>query len=748
MMNKVQKISNNQILVFIVSLACFFIAAVFGWEKLHFGFNFIDEGYHMTEAWRLTAGDHYFIDKFTGALNFSPFINSIFFRVYPNLTLLGFRELQYIFTMCSLVLLSVALYRIERQYWHLPLIFSIFAFTGLDPIGMISNLYYQTYPNLFITIHLSLLLLGIIQDSVIIRRALLFLSGFFLWLISFNLLHLSPVLISPFITYYLFLKIKPDTMSFDFKDMCFVLAPIIICWIIFISVFNKAYILNILSSIQLMSSTRSHSTKALVSINWEAIKHIMILMCYVTICIYSLVKYQLSYFIVILSTLTLAMICIINTSFFGLIIPYYNGWFDHPMWFSSFIISIYIIIVPYYLHKIFTVKQFNKEDVLALILILPCFIVSIFSSIFSGLGLLTVLHSSIPVIGGISVIILAHDKIKKQSYLTKLIILLILFAPFYISVSWSDWRFTFFDLTPDQESVVIDNGFGKGIKSNPVYKELYEWIYIKAVKYSSKDDFIISYNLAPMVYMITKRRPALEDSYVDVNDYPYNYYKMAVDKMKRSKREPRLAFVFEGIPALWPLSVKNKYQWFGKTFTYPSDDPISIYVRENMEPIDYFKLSNELNVKCFADKSLILETALKTDPFNLDLVYRLGALYQKKGDLDHAVGYYKRALKNNPEFVPALQNLAIVYSQKGDNVAALDVLKQIIELNPDLNDTYYNIACIYARQHKIDESLVWLKKAIGKGFKDWDLLKADHDMDNMRETPFYKETLKNHLGND
>lgn len=327
--------------------------------------------------------------------------------------------------------------------------------------------------------------------------------------------------------------------------------------------------------------------------------------------------------------------------------------------------------------------------------------------------------------------------------------LFIIFAPFYISVSWSDWRFTFFDVSPSQESVVIDNGFGKGIKTNPVYKELYDWISMNAVKYSDKDDFIISYNLAPMVYMIANRRPALEDSYVDISDYPYYYYQMAIDKMKQNKREPRLAFVFEGIPALWPISLKeDKYKWFSKSFSYPADDPISRYVQEYMKPIDYFRLSDQLNVKCFADRFFILGKELKADPFNLDLVYRLGALYQKKGDLDHAVGFYKRALKNNPKFTPALQNLAIVYSQKGDNRAALDVFKQIIELNPDQNDTYYNIACIYAKQHKIDESVVWLKKAIDKGFKDWELLKSDHDMDNMRGTPFYKEILNNQLGND
>ena len=388
MINKLLKITDNQIYVFIISLACFFISAVFGWEKLHFGFNFIDEGYHMTEAWRLTAGDNYFADKFTGALNLSPFINSIFFRVYPKITLLGFREIQYILTICSLVLLSVTIYKIERQYWYLPLVFSIFAFTGLDPIGMISNLYYQTYPNLFITIHLSFLLLGINQNSVIIRRILLILSGFFLWCISFDLLHLSPVLLSPFIVFYLFHKTRPDVMSFNLKDLSYVITPVISLWLIFIGVFNKAYIQNILSSLQLMSLTHSHSATALIKINWEAIKHIAIILSYLITCIYSLLRFRILYFMIILSALALTITLIMNSSFFGLIEPYYNGWFDYPMWFSSFIISSYIIIMTYYLYKTITSKPFNKEDVIALILLLlifdSCFIKELLNRQDSG----------------------------------------------------------------------------------------------------------------------------------------------------------------------------------------------------------------------------------------------------------------------------------------------------------------------------------------------------------------------------
>ena len=45
-----------QMPIFIIGIILFIAIACFGWVKLQYGFNFIDEGYHATESWRLAAG--------------------------------------------------------------------------------------------------------------------------------------------------------------------------------------------------------------------------------------------------------------------------------------------------------------------------------------------------------------------------------------------------------------------------------------------------------------------------------------------------------------------------------------------------------------------------------------------------------------------------------------------------------------------------------------------------------------------
>jgi len=743
------KIASSQTLPFALSFCIFITVAVFGWIKLRYGFNFIDEGYHMTEAWRLIAGDDFFRDKFTGALTSSTLINFLVFKIYPGITLLGFRKLQFCLTVFSLLVLSFALYTVNKQFWFQPLIFSVFAFTGLDPVGMISNLYYQTYPNLFITLYLGLFIIGLNQKSLLVKRVLYILSGVCLWLISFSLLHMSLVALSPIVLFALIKRLKIRTLEFSFEDLCFVLAPFALCWAVFLGIFQMAYIRNVFSSIQLMLSTTSHAAGSLITINWEALKYSSITILFILAFLYSTNLNGIVPLVGALLILSVLMYAIIDTSLFGLIRPY-QSIFDHPMWFAALLISSYFLISCYFLFKVFSKKPWGKLEQLALIMIIPVIIMAVSSSIFSTLGVLSVLHSSIPAISAITCLILSFSTINKRSYLEKFMVLLLFLAPFYYTTAWYDWKFTFFDVTPEVANVVIDDGFGKGIRTNQTYKDLYAWIHTTSEKYSRKDDYIISYIGSPMVHMIARRRPALDDPFISFAEVPLDYYKEAIDLMKQDKRDPRLAYVFEGMPALEPISLKeNRFKWFTNAFSFPSNDPISQYVLANMYFLAQYKIHDDVYVRCFTSNKADAETMrlsreIINNPSNGTLYYQLGNVYLDKNDLNKAIVNYQKALDLIPDFIQALHQLAVVNALKGNYDEAIKFFNRIIALKRDNADEYYNIACVYAKQVKIEESMDYLKKALGRGFNNWELLMNYKDLSNIRQMPQYQELLKAH----
>ena len=65
-------------------------------------------------------------------------------------------------------------------------------------------------------------------------------------------------------------------------------------------------------------------------------------------------------------------------------------------------------------------------------------------------------------------------------------------------------------------------------------------------------------------------------------------------------------------------------------------------------------------------------------------------------------------------------------------------------IKPDNASIYYNVAAVYALQDNGEESLVWLKKAINGCYQNWELIKSDKDLENIRDSAGYKELIEGH----
>jgi protein O-mannosyl-transferase len=126
------------------------------------------------------------------------------------------------------------------------------------------------------------------------------------------------------------------------------------------------------------------------------------------------------------------------------------------------------------------------------------------------------------------------------------------------------------------------------------------------------------------------------------------------------------------------------------------------------------------------------------------LYLQLGNLYNSKGELDKAMAQYQKAISFQPDFPEALYHLAKLHIKKREFINALALYQKVITLLPENPGVYYNVACIYARQNKPEESVGWLKKAVEKGFNDWNHIKTDSDLDNIRTSSLYKEFVNGH----
>ena len=136
--------------------------------------------------------------------------------------------------------------------------------------------------------------------------------------------------------------------------------------------------------------------------------------------------------------------------------------------------------------------------------------------------------------------------------------------------------------------------------------------------------------------------------------------------------------------------------------------------------------------------------ALRLNPAFADAHYDLGVAFQKQARLDEAISHFKQALKIQPDLNRALNHLALTYAAARQYENALAAFKKIADLQPDNASHSYNIACMYALQNNTKESIGWLKKAVAQGYQNWEIIKTDKDLENIRNSEEYRQLIKDH----
>jgi tetratricopeptide (TPR) repeat protein len=119
--------------------------------------------------------------------------------------------------------------------------------------------------------------------------------------------------------------------------------------------------------------------------------------------------------------------------------------------------------------------------------------------------------------------------------------------------------------------------------------------------------------------------------------------------------------------------------------------------------------------------------------------YNEGNKFLKRNNTEEAIKNYKMALHHNNHFEEAYLNLSTAYLNKEKFKLSLKTLKTLESINPKHPLLHYNFSCYYSLLGNIQKGIESLKKAIENGFKNHQILKTDPHMQNLRQSPEFKE---------
>jgi tetratricopeptide (TPR) repeat protein len=110
--------------------------------------------------------------------------------------------------------------------------------------------------------------------------------------------------------------------------------------------------------------------------------------------------------------------------------------------------------------------------------------------------------------------------------------------------------------------------------------------------------------------------------------------------------------------------------------------------------------------------------------------------------LDFDIEFYGRVLARQPGYVDVLRCQGQLLSRKGLHEQALEVDRRLVGLTPRDCVAHYNLACRLARLGRTADALEELSRALEEGYRDFEYLHTDGDLDTLRNEPGYAALLR------
>lgn len=131
-------------------------------------------------------------------------------------------------------------------------------------------------------------------------------------------------------------------------------------------------------------------------------------------------------------------------------------------------------------------------------------------------------------------------------------------------------------------------------------------------------------------------------------------------------------------------------------------------------------------------------------PTEAKLSLQQGMNYLRSHDYDNAIKEFTLAIQKYPNYDVAYSNRAVAYMQQHKFNKALDDLKKAEEINPNNPTIHYNFVALYSLQKQLDRALDSLDRALELGFNNYDALRTDTDLNNVRKHPEFRKILEKH----
>ena len=110
---------------------------------------------------------------------------------------------------------------------------------------------------------------------------------------------------------------------------------------------------------------------------------------------------------------------------------------------------------------------------------------------------------------------------------------------------------------------------------------------------------------------------------------------------------------------------------------------------------------------------------------------------REQRDLDIEIQFLEGVVRRDRQYVEALQLLGDDYTRRGRFKDGLQVDRRLARLCPEDPLVHYNLACSFSLTEEFRKAAHALRKALQSGYRDFEHLRRDSDLEPLRQTDLY-----------
>ena len=116
-------------------------------------------------------------------------------------------------------------------------------------------------------------------------------------------------------------------------------------------------------------------------------------------------------------------------------------------------------------------------------------------------------------------------------------------------------------------------------------------------------------------------------------------------------------------------------------------------------------------------------------------------LLAERPQLDFELEFFGHVLQRVPDFADVLRAQASNLTTKGLLKEGLKVDQKLVQVRLADPTAHYTLACRYALMKQPDLALTTLRKAVELGYRDFQYMVQDRDLDSIRKDPRFRDLL-------